>query len=69
MLGWEHRSDEEYLKGTGLVLGKIEEASLIVAYGPDTINGSRTRFMRSGELKPCPSRVELYLIGTDFADA
>jgi len=57
VFGWATRASAQYLQGTGVELARtVEDASVLVAYGPDvisTVDGDvETGFMRSGDLGP-----------------
>jgi HAD superfamily hydrolase (TIGR01459 family) len=62
VLGWSTRSSAEYLTGTGVELANLDDANILVAYGPDVISTRDgdidTGFMRSGDLGPYRETLE-----------
>ena len=62
VLGWASRGSAEYLEGTGVELGSVDAADVLVAYGPDTISTAAgdeaTGFMRSGDVGPYAALLE-----------
>mmetsp|Transcript_8867 Transcript_8867/g.26664 ORF Transcript_8867/g.26664 Transcript_8867/m.26664 type:complete len:423 (-) Transcript_8867:104-1372(-) len=57
VFGWTQRSAAEYLDGSGVALAaSVDDADLLVGYGPDTISTSSgdapIDFRRSGDLAP-----------------